>query len=435
MNELLIRGRLLTFRDTPAGPDDTASYSYVEDGAVLVRDGRIVSVGEYKAATKANAGIPVADHRPHLIMPGFIDPHLHFPQMQVIASFGAELLEWLNKYTFPEELKFGDRNHAARIASAFFDEMIRYGTTTVSAYCSVHPASAEAFFTEAERRGMAVIGGKVMMDRNAPTGLIDTPQRGYDETKSLIDKWHGRKRLRYAISPRFALTSTPEQLEMSGVLLHEHSDCYMQTHLSENHAEIAYCMELYPECSDYTAVYEKYGLLGQKSLFGHCIHLSDREADALSDSGSVAVFCPTSNLFLGSGLFPYFKLQERQKPVRTAIATDIGGGTSYSLLRTLDEGYKVIALQGKKLDPLRAFYQATLGNARAISMDDEIGSLEQGRFADLIVVDAVATPAMKLRMETVTTLAEELFVLQTLGDDRAVAETYIAGVAQKTGLK
>ena len=222
---------------------------------------------------------------------------------------------------------------------------------------------------------------------------------------------------------------------MSGVLMSEHGDCYMQTHLSENLAEIAYCMELYPECSDYTAVYEKYGLLGQKSLFGHCIHLSDREADALSDSGSVAVFCPTSNLFLGSGLFPYFELQERQKPVRTAIATDIGGGTSYSLLRTLDEGYKAIALQGKKLDPLRAFYQATLGNARAISMDDEIGSLEPGRFADLIVVDAAATPAMRLRMETVTTLAEELFVLQTLGDDRAVTETYIAGVAQKTGLK
>jgi guanine deaminase len=273
-----------------------------------------------------------------------------------------------------------------------------------------------------------------MMDRNAPEGLRDTPESGYLETRELIAKWHGRARLRYAITPRFAITSTPEQLEMCGALVDEFPDCHIQTHLSENHVEIDLAKELFPDCTDYTAIYERYRLTGPKSLFGHCIHLSEREADALSESRSVAVFCPTSNLFLGSGLFPYMNMYDREKPVRTAIATDIGGGTNYSLLRTLDEGYKVIALQGKKLDPLRAFWQATRGNAEALSMTDEIGSLEAGHFADMIVVNSSATPAMALRMETVESIAEELFVLQTLGDDRAVVETYIAGEPLKSML-
>lgn len=433
MADKIIRGRTVSFRAMPDGAGDVEAVNYEEDGALLVRGGRIAAGGAVdEIAALAGPDAETIDHRPHLILPGFIDPHLHFPQMQVIGSFGAELLDWLSTYTFPEEMKFSDPAHAARIATAFFDEMMRHGTTTVAAYCSVRPVSADAFFSEAERRGMAVTGGKCMMDRNAPGGLRDTPQRGYDETRALIGKWHGRGRLKYAITPRFAITSTPEQLEMCGALASEYPDCHIQTHLSENHAEIALAAELFPDCGDYTAIYERYGLLGPKSLFGHCIHLSDREADALSESGSVAVFCPTSNLFLGSGLFPWFRMQTREKPVRTAIATDIGGGTNYSLLRTLDEGYKVIALQGRKLDPLTAFWQATLGNALALSMDDEIGSLEPGRYADLVVLDARATPAMKLRMETVETLAEELFLIQTLGDDRTVVETYVAGVGQKS---
>lgn len=435
MTDTIIRGRTLTFRNMPFGVHDLGSLSFEEDGAVLMRDRRIAALGDFEEiSVLAGQDTEVINHRPHLLLPGFIDPHLHFPQMQVIGSYGAELLEWLNKYTFPEEEKFFHLPHASRIATAFFDEMARQGTTTVTAYCSVHPTSADAFFAEAEKRGMGVIGGKCMMDRNAPEGLRDTPQTGYDETKELIGKWHGRGRLRYAITPRFAITSTPEQLEMCGALVSEHPDCHMQTHLCENHAEIDLAKKLFPDCEDYTAIYERYGLTGQKSLFGHCIHLSEREADALAESGSVAVFCPTSNLFLGSGLFPYMRMKERAKPVRTAIATDIGGGTNYSLLRTLDEGYKVIALQGKKLDPLRAFWQATRGNAEALSMEDEIGSLEPGHFADMVVLNSSATPAMELRMETVETLAEELFVLQTLGDDRAVVETYFGGVAQKSGI-
>ncbi|TIP38580.1 MAG: guanine deaminase, partial [Mesorhizobium sp.] len=283
-------------------------------------------------------------------------------------------------------------------------------------------------------RNMLNIAGKVMMDRNAPDGVLDTPQTGYDDTKALIADWHGKGRQLYAITPRFAITSTPEQMEMAGALCREHPDLHMQTHLSENHAEIAFTQELYPWSRDYTDVYEHYGLLGKKSLFGHCIHLSEREADALSHSGSVAVFCPTSNLFLGSGLFDFQRYRRREKPLRIAAATDVGGGTNYSMLRTMDEGYKVIALNGEKLNPFQSFWQLTRGNAEALSVADKVGTLEEGTDADIVVLDAHATPAMRLRMETVETLAEELFLLQTLGDDRVVREVYVAGRPAKSAI-
>ena len=280
---------------------------------------------------------------------------------------------------------------------------------------------------------MLNIAGKVMMDRNAPEGLRDTPQSGYDDSKALIGAWHGKGRALYAITPRFAITSTPEQMQMAGALAAEHPDCHMQTHLSENHAEIAFTQELYPWSRDYTDVYEHYGLLGQKSLFGHCIHLSDREADALSDSGSVAVFCPTSNLFLGSGLFDYQRYRTRRSRLRIA-GNRCRRRHRYSMLRTMDEGYKVIALNGEKLNPLASFWQLTVGNAEALSIGDRVGRLEADRDADVIVLNSSATPAMRLRMETVETLAEELSLLQTLGDDRAVVETYIAGRPAKSAL-
>jgi guanine deaminase len=273
-----------------------------------------------------------------------------------------------------------------------------------------------------------------MMDRNAPEGLCDTPRSSYDDTRALIAEWHGKGRQHYAITPRFAITSSPEQMEVAGALAREYPDLHIQTHLSENHAEIAFTQELYPWSRDYTDIYEHYGLLGRRTLLGHCIHLSEREADALSRSGSVAVFCPTSNLFLGSGLFEYQRYRTRAQPLRIAAATDVGGGTNYSMLRTMDEGYKVIALNGEKLNPLASFWQITRGNAEALSVADKIGTLEEGTDADIVVLDARATPAMRLRMETVTTLAEELFLLQTLGDDRAVAEVYVAGAPAKSTL-
>ncbi|MFT2212182.1 guanine deaminase [Rhizobium giardinii] len=435
MTATLIRGRTLSFKRAPARLDDTGAYAYEPDGALLVEDGLIVASGGYDAVkAQARDGAVEIDHRPHLVLPGFIDTHLHFPQMQVIGSYAANLLEWLNTYTFPEECRFVETAHAERIARHFFDEMVRHGTTTAVAYCSVHKTSADAFFAEALRRNMRMVAGKVMMDRNAPQGLLDTPQMGYDETRAVIDQWHGKGRNHVAITPRFAITSTPEQMSAAEALVREFPDLHVQTHLSENRDEIDFTCSLYPEAADYTDVYDRYGLLGPKTLFGHCIHLSEREMDAMSETSSIAVHCPTSNLFLGSGLFPLKKLVSRDKPVRVAVATDIGGGSSYSMLRTMDEAYKIQQLQGERLNPLESFYYMTLGNARALSLENKIGTLEPGTDADFIVLNMAATPAMALKAEVVNALADELFLLQTMGDDRAIAETYVAGVAAKTRL-
>lgn len=424
MDETLIRGRLLSFAEAPR-EEDPSAVLYVEDGALLVRGGRIAGAGTWAEIAPLAPGAPVVDHRPHLILPGFIDTHIHFPQLQVIGSWGAQLLDWLNAYVFVEEQKFADPAVAEAMAPRFFDELLRHGTTTAVAFCSVHPASVDAYFGEAHRRGMRMIGGKVLMDRNAPEGLRDTAQQGYDESKALIEAWHGKGRLHYAVSPRFAITSTEAQMEAAGALIAERPDLHVQTHLSENRAECEYAVSLFPGARDYTDIYERYGFMGPRTLFGHCVHLSDRELGALADTGSVAVFNPTSNLFLGSGLFDLSRVEAMG--VRTAVATDVGAGTSYSMLATMDEAYKILQLQGQKLAPLESFYRMTLGNARALGLEAHVGSLAPGRDADLVVLDSRATPAMALRSETVRTLAEELFVLQTMGDDRSVVETYVAG--------
>jgi len=430
MARTLLRGRVLSFLDEPQALDDVASYRYWEDGEVEIEDGKIVSVGQFDGAQQANTTI--IDHSGKLILPGLIDPHIHFPQMQVIGSYAANLLEWLSTYTFVEEQRFADEAHAARIAGRFFDELIRHGTTTAAAYCTVHPQSVDAFFGAAAERNMLMVGGKVMMDRNAPEALRDTPQSGYDDTKAGIARWHGQGRAHYAITPRFAITSTPEQMEMAETLAREYPDLHIQTHVDENLEEIAFARELFPNLPDYLGIYERYHLLGPKTLLGHCIHLTHRECEVLAETRSVAVWCPTSNLFIGSGLFDHDRLHAHG--ARIGIATDVGGGTSYSMLRTLDEGYKVLQLRGQRLNPLRAFYMMTLGNARAMSLDGRIGAIEVGRDADLVVLDARSTPQMALRMEAVDTLANELFLLQTCGDDRAVVETYVAGKPMKSRL-
>jgi len=428
VSRTILRGRTLSFISEPQALDDTASYRYIEDGAITIEAGTIVAVGDFVPDESAE----VIDHRPHLILPGFIDMHLHYVQSQMIASYAGSLLEWLNTYTFIEEQKFSQQGHAGAVSAAFYDELIRNGTTSAVAYCSSHPRSVDAFFGEAEKRNMLMVGGKVMMDRNAPDALCDTAQSGYDDTRKLIERWHGRGRGLYAISPRFAITSTPAQLEAAGALVAENPDAYVQTHLSENDAEISYSMELYPGSPDYTGIYEDYGLLGPKTLLGHCLHLNHRETAVLAETGSVAVFCPTSNLFLGSGLFDRERLV--RNGVRIGIATDIGGGTSYSMLRTLDEGYKILQLRGQRLNPFASFYMATLGNARSLSLEGTIGAIAPGNAADLVVLDAGATPAMALRKATVNSLSEELFLLQTMGDDRAVAEVYVAGARAKSTL-
>ena len=365
-----------------------------------------------------------------MILPGFIDAHIHYPQTRVIGSYGAQLLDWLQKYTFVEEQKFSDRAHADVVARFFLDEMFRQGTTTAVVYCTVRPESVDAFFAESERRGARMIAGKCMMDRNAPPALTDTPQRGYDESKALIERWRGRGRLDYAITPRFAITSTDAQLQAAGALAREYPDAFVQTHLSENHAEIAFVKQLFPWARDYLDVYDRFGLLGPKSIFGHCIHLEDAEVAALAAKRGVAAFCPTSNLFLGSGLFDMRRLDEAG--VRVALATDVGGGTSYSMLQTANEAYKVLQMNGQSWPAAQAFYQMTLGNARALGLEDRIGAIAPGREADLIVLDSRATPAMAHRMEAASgEIAEELFVLMTMGDDRAIRETYVAGMPVK----
>lgn len=430
MTRTILRGRALSFVRAPQAIDDAESYVYLEDAGIVVADGLIEAVEDFAAID--SAGAIIIDHRPHLIMAGFIDLHLHYVQSQMMAAYAGSLLEWLNTYTFIEEQKFSQQGHADAVAVDFYDALIRHGTTSAVAYCSSHPRSVDAFFAEAQRRNMLMVGGKVMMDRNAPEGLCDSARSGYDDTKALIARWHGRGRALYAISPRFAITSSPAQMQAARALAEEHPECYVQTHLSENPAEISRSMELYPEAPDYTGIYEAYGLLGRRTLLGHCIHLDHRETEVLAETGSVAIFCPTSNLFLGSGLFDRQRLVEHG--VRIGLATDIGGGTSVSMLRTMDEGYKVLQLRGQRLNPFAAFHMATLGNAEALGLAETIGALAPGRAADLVVLDAGATPTMRMRMATLETLAEELFLLQTQGDDRAVAEVYVAGARAKSTL-
>ena len=424
-----LRGRLLYFADDPAVAG-RAAVRYHEDGLLVLGDGRIVAAGDYADLAESVKGLQIDDHRPRLLMPGFIDTHVHYPQTQVIASYGAQLLDWLNTYTFPEEAKFADPDHAAWIADFFLTELLRNGTTTAAVYCTVHPQSADAFFAESARRNTRMIAGKVLMDRAeaTPDSLRDTPETAYDDSKDLIGRWHGTGRQLYGVTPRFAVTSTAAQLDAAGTLLKEYPDCYLQTHLSENEAEIAAVASLFPEAVSYTDVYDRHGLLGRRSLFGHCIHLGDDELRRLHESESVAVFCPTSNLFIGSGLFDLARVANGAHPVRVGVATDVGGGTSYSMLRTLAEGYKVLQLRGQNLPALDAFYRVTLGNARALDLEGVVGGFSVGTEADIVVLDSRATPAMAHRMKTVERLEDELFVLMTLGDERAVRETYVMGV-------
>lgn len=421
-------GRILHFTGDPTQLGEQA-LGYWPNGALLIaEDGRIAGLGEPSIIPE---GTPIERFDHHLIMPGLIDTHLHFPQTQVIGSYGAQLLDWLQTYTFVEEQRFADEAHCAVQAELFLDELIRNGTTTAAVYGSVHPQSIDALMAGAQARQMALIAGKSIMDRNAPPGLLDTPERGYQETKSLIQRWHGQDRLHYAITCRFAITSTDAQMHRIGQLVAEHPECYVQTHLSENHAEIATVAELFPDRLDYTDVYEHFGLLGPKTLLGHCIHLSARERQRLAATGSIACFCPTSNLFIGSGLFDLSTMRQANVPV--TLATDIGGGTSYSMLVTAAEGYKVLQLQNMSWPALDAFHTMTRGNAKALGLDHEIGTLEPGSMADIAIFDLAATPALanRLAREPNCGLGEQLFALMMMGDDRAVGAVYVAGVRVK----
>ncbi|OUS31965.1 guanine deaminase ['Osedax' symbiont bacterium Rs2_46_30_T18] len=401
------------------------SYEYFEDGLLIIEQGIITHLGDASELLHRFPNIEVLQHHNKLIVPGFIDTHIHYPQTGVIASYGEQLLDWLENYTFPAEAAFSDEKHCDASAEFFLDELLKNGTTTALVFGTVHKSSVEAFFQAADKRHLRMIAGKVMMDRNAPENLTDTAHSSYVDSKELIQKYHGKNRLHYAVTPRFAPTSTPEQLQLAGKLLSEFDDLYLHTHLSENKKEIDWVAQLFPERKNYLDVYDHYDLLTPRSVFAHAIHLDDDECQRLAACQSSVAFCPTSNTFLGSGLFNLSKMQRHK--VQVALGTDIGGGTSFSMLQTMQEAYKVCQLSGHQINPFKAFYLATLAGAQALKLTDKIGDLKVGTEADFVVLDLAATPLINYRMQRARSIEEQLFVLMILGDDRAIAETYSFG--------
>ncbi|MBV1788323.1 guanine deaminase [Marinobacterium sp. D7] len=422
------RAAILDSLGDPAELGIENSYRYFEDGMMVVEEGRITALGHASEIIKGlSAGTEIRHYQDALITPGFIDTHIHYPQTGMIASYGDQLLDWLENYTFPAEQKFADPAHAEQVSEIFLNELLSNGTTTALVFGTVHPQSVDAFFSSAEKRNLRMIAGKVLMDRNAPEALTDTPESGYRDSKALIERWHGKGRLHYAVTPRFAPTSSPEQLATAGQLLREYDGLYMHTHLSENRNEIEWVKALFPEQNGYLDVYDHHHLLGQRSVFAHGVHLCDEECRRLAETDSAIAFCPTSNLFLGSGLFNL--PQAEQHKIKVGLGTDVGAGTSFSMLQTINEAYKVMQLQGKKLHPFKSFYLATLGGARALQLEQQIGTLEPGSEADFVVLDYNATPLMSYRMQQAKDLEERLFVLMTLGDDRSIKQTYAMGEA------
>ena len=420
------RAALLHSLADPAEVGIPASYEYFEDGVLVVEDGRISAIGHAHDLLPTLAADVEINHYPDaLITPGFIDTHIHLPQTGMVGAYGEQLLDWLDTYTFPCESQFADKTHADAVADIFVKELLRNGTTTALVFGSVHPQSVDAFFEVAEKLDLRMIAGKVMMDRNAPDYLVDTAESSYTQSKALIERWHGKGRLHYAVTPRFAPTSTPEHQARGRPVLGVYPPVFKPTPLHEKQAGVPWVKELFPERKGYLDVYDHYRLLGERSVLAHGVHLCDDECARLAETGSAIAFCPTSNLFLGSGLFN-LPMAEKHK-VNVGLGTDVGGGTSFSLLQTLNEAYKVMQLQGARLSPFKSLYLATLGGARALRLEDKIGTLQPGTDADFLVLDYNATPLLGYRLKQAKDLAEKLFVLMTLGDDRTVMRTYAAG--------
>ncbi|MGB3556637.1 MAG: guanine deaminase [Jannaschia sp.] len=421
----LILGQVLAFHSDPFAVPPTEAARHDARGAVAVSDGRILGSGSVDAMRAAHPDAAEVDHGRALILPGFVDAHVHYPQTAIIASWGLRLIDWLETYTFPEEARFGQQGHAGSVAETYLDLVLANGTTSVCSFCTSHPESVDAFFTAAAARGMAVWAGKTCMDRNAPADLTDTPARAYDESRALLGRWHGVGRAEYVITPRFSPTSTEAQLEALGALWAEHPDCLMQTHLSEQKDEIAWVRNLFPEARDYLDTYEAHGLLGARGLYGHAIHLEARERDRLAEVGAALVHCPTSNTFIGSGLFD-MGLASR---MRVGLATDTGGGSSFSMLRTMAAAYEVAQLRGRALHPAQLLWLATEGSARSLHAADRIGTFAVGSDADLVVLDLDSTPAIAQRSARAEDVWEAVFPTIMMGDDRAVAQVYIGGRA------
>lgn len=420
------RGELLHFLADPAKVALEDSYQYIEDGLLILKDGLVEQVGSAaELLPTIDDSVEITHYENGLIMPGFIDTHVHYPQTEMIASYGEQLLEWLENYTFPFEKQFSDFEHAKSVAEFFLQQLLDAGTTTALVFGTVHKASVDAFFTAAQQRKLRMICGKVLMDRNCPDDLSDTAETGYQESKQLIEKWHKVDRLQYAITPRFAPTSSPEQLKKAGQLLAENPSVYLHTHLSENKNEIAWVEQLFPESDGYLDVYDKSKLLGRRSVFAHGVHLHDSECQRLGETDSAIAFCPSSNLFLGSGL--YNLTQAKQFDINVGMGSDIGAGTTFSMLSTMNDAYKTQQLRNDKLSPFQSFYLATLGGAIALDLEGTIGNFTKGAEADFVVLDYKATPLMARRMTHCNNLSEKLFILSMLGDERHVIATHIMG--------
>ena len=419
-----VRASFLHFVSDPDKSGD--AYEYLDDGLLILKQGRVqmlVEAAEW--IDHLPDGSNYYDYSGLLVMPGFIDTHTHYPQTEMIASHGLQLLDWLEQYTFPTETKFSDREYADGIAEFFCNEILRNGTTTSAVFATVHSESVDAIFEAARSRDLCLIAGKVMMDRNAPENLCDSAEESYRQCSDLIKRWHLNGRSHYAVTPRFAPCSSPEQLTLCGQLLGEHPDLYLQSHVAENRDEVRWVSKLFPQSRSYLDVYDSFGLLGPRSVFAHCIHLDEADRQRMAGSGAAIAFCPTSNLFLGSGLFSLDAACEQD--IRVGVATDVGAGTSFSMLQTLNEAYKVCQLSGQDLTPLKAFYLVTLGAARSLYLDHRIGNFNAGKEADFIVIDLRATELMQKRMESALSLEERLFALMMLGDDRCIQATHIMG--------
>ena len=418
----LLLGQVLFFAGDPFvdGPEAARHESH---GAVLVDAGKIAAVGAADALRAAHPQARVTDYGRALISAGFIDAHVHYPQTAIIASWGKRLIDWLNTYTFPEEMRFGDAAYADEVANRYLDLALSHGTTSMCSYATIHPQSVDAFFTAAQARGIRAFAGKTCMDRNAPDGLRDTAQSAYDDSKRLLQKWHGLDRLSYVITPRFSPTSTPDQLAALGALWAEHPDCLMQTHLSEQHDEIAWVRDLFPTARDYLDTYEAHGLLGPGAVFGHAIHLTAREKARLAEIGAALVHCPTSNTFIGSGLFNMSLAPQ----LRVGLATDTGGGSSFSMLRTMAAAYEVAQLRGQALHPAQLWWLATVGSARALHADTQIGNIAMGLEADLVVINLASTPAIDQATQRAGDIWAALFPTIMMGDDRAITAVWVGG--------
>ena len=424
-----LRGPALTFTDDPFRAAADASVRFESDALLLIEDGIITAFGEYQALRGlVPDGVSITRYdADSLILPGFIDAHVHYPQTQMIAAPGGQLLDWLNRYALPAEEQFADGAHARAVARVFLRELLRCGTTTAAVFCTVFTESVDAFFEESARLNTLMIAGKVLMDRHAPSALLDPGGGGTDASRALIERWHGHGRQLYAITPRFAPTSSPEQMQAAGALWKEYPGTYLQSHVCENRSEMEWVRQLYPERGSYLDVYDYYGQLGPRAIYGHAVWFEERDFHRCHETGTAIAHCPSSNLFLGSGLFKIHEATRPDRPVRVGIGTDVGAGTSFSQLATLADAYKVASVVGQPLTSIQALYLATAGAARALYLDHRIGLLTPGHEGDLVILDLRSTPLIDYRMQYARSLEEQLLVQIVLGDDRAIRATYVAG--------